>query len=111
MARKKRFPLFSLDRPLSQDYLRTYRMELAAVQGNILKVHGREATVSIFLTFRRGKIEAARRFIHAFARRVTSANEQERQVKEFKKNRRNRLFTTNQPRGRSRRRRKCRDPL
>jgi Dyp-type peroxidase family len=93
MARRKTVPLFSLDRPLSEDDLRAYRMELAAMQGNILKVHGREATVSIFLTFRRGKIAAARRFIHTFARRVTSANEQERQVKAFKKSRKTRLFT------------------
>jgi Dyp-type peroxidase family len=93
MPRKKKVPLFSLDRPLSENDLRTYRIELAALQGNILKVHGREATVSMFLTFKRGTVAAARRFIHAFAKRVTSANEQERQVKAFKTSRKTSLFT------------------
>ena len=45
---EQKIPLYMLDRPLTSADLFTYCNELAALQGNILKSHGREATVSVF---------------------------------------------------------------
>src|SRR5262245_33240093 len=83
-------PLFSLNRPLREADWKTYDRELSDLQGNILKSHGREAALYVFLTFRRGnsKRDEARKFIREFAEHVTSAKEQKNQSEEF--NQRNR---------------------
>lgn len=62
---------------------------LANLQGNILKSHGRDRTVSMFLTFPEdaGKVKAVREWISSFAARyVTSAMRQHYETKEFKIN-------------------------
>src|SRR5262245_61271292 len=69
----KRTPLSSLEKPLTEADLGTYAKELKLLQGNILKSHGREAAVYIFLTFRKGTRNEVKKFIHEFADRVTSA--------------------------------------
>jgi deferrochelatase/peroxidase EfeB len=61
---------------------------LAHLQGNILKSHGRDHTVNLFLTFQAGKKEAVERWIGFFSRRyVTSALRQYHESLEFKTNR------------------------
>src|SRR5262245_24561369 len=80
----KRTPLFSLQRPLTDADLSTYAAELELLQGNILKSHGREAAVYVFLTFNEGKRKEAKAFIHEFADRVTSATLQNDQSRRFK---------------------------
>jgi len=77
-------PLFSLNTPLSEADLRTYDRELNLLQANILKSHGREAAVYIFLTFHESKRSEARKFVHSFADRVTSAAVQHEQTRQFR---------------------------
>ena len=55
MLSTNKVPLFLLGRPLGAADIRRYDRELAVLQGNILKSHGREATASVFLTFKPGK--------------------------------------------------------
>jgi Dyp-type peroxidase family len=83
MRPRRKIPLFALDRPLSEEDLRRYGAEMTVLQGNILKVHGRDMTASIFLTFKAGKPNEAGRFLRAFAERVTSAKEQAAQSKRY----------------------------
>jgi Dyp-type peroxidase family len=84
---QKTMPLFSLPTPLTESDLRTYDRELKLLQANILKSHGREAAVYIFLTFHEGKRNEARKFIHNFADRVTSAAVQNEQTRQFRERR------------------------
>src|SRR5579862_4439778 len=87
----RRTPLFDLEQPLTPADLKTYRAALRDLQGNILKSHGRDAAVHVFLTFQAGKQVAARRFLGTFAQRVTSAASHQRQ-KRFKGTRKSKLF-------------------
>jgi Dyp-type peroxidase family len=80
----KRPPLSSLQRPLTEADLNAYAEELKLLQGNILKSHGREAAVYVFLTFDEGKRKEAKKFIHEFADSVTSAAGQIDQSRRFK---------------------------
>ncbi len=60
---------------------------LAHLQGNILKSHGRNHTVDLFLTFRAGKQDEVKEWIGDFSRRyVTSAIRQLHESAEFKAN-------------------------
>jgi Dyp-type peroxidase family len=72
--------LFRLDRPLARNAFTTYRTELARLQGNILKPHGRDAEVHLFLTFKRRKQAEAKLFLRELARKITSAHEQRAQT-------------------------------
>jgi Dyp-type peroxidase family len=89
-----KIPLHKLDRPLSPADLHTYRRELRLLQANILKSHGREATASVFLTFKRGRVASARRFVRSFADKVTSAHQQEVQARRYQATRATELLTT-----------------
>jgi Dyp-type peroxidase family len=91
---EQKIPLYMLDRPLTSADLFTYCKELAALQGNILKSHGREATVSVFLTFKPGKVKEVKQLIHNLAKSVTSALKQEEQTAAFKYRRKSELLTT-----------------
>jgi Dyp-type peroxidase family len=84
MLSTNKVPLFMLDRPLGVADMRRYDKELRALQGNVLKSHGREATASVILSFKPGKVKAARTFIRNFAARVTSARVQYDQTQAFK---------------------------
>ena len=66
--------LFQLDRPLTTADWTTYETELLQLQANILKPHGRNAAVHLFLTFKRDKQNEARQFLRQTV--VTSAAEQ-----------------------------------
>jgi Dyp-type peroxidase family len=93
MSAKK--PLFQVDHPLTGvNVNRTYKTELSRLQGNILKSHGREAAVNLFLTFQPGKQAEAKHFLRKFAREVTSAVKQRAQTQRFKKTRKAELFAT-----------------
>lgn len=60
---------------------------LAHLQGNILRSHGRNHTVNLFLTFKPGHERAVTNWIGSFSRRfVTSALRQMRESEEFKAN-------------------------
>jgi Dyp-type peroxidase family len=73
-------PLFELDRPLTNRDLQTYAPELALLQGNILKAHGRDAASHVFLRFRPGHRDDARQFLATFSNRLTSAAMQMQQA-------------------------------
>jgi len=83
-------PLFQLTRPLTSADLVDYQAEFEKLQGNILKSHGREASASVFLTFKAGKATAVKRFLREL--NVTSAAEQQRQILRFKQDGKSELF-------------------
>ncbi|MCU0355240.1 MAG: Dyp-type peroxidase [Cytophagales bacterium] len=60
---------------------------LSRLQGNILKGHGRESTMSIFIWFRGGRVEKARAWLREFAAtKVTCMKKQLRETEVFKRN-------------------------
>lgn len=94
MAKKK--PLFDVDHPLTATDLKTYRGEISRMQGNILKSHGRDAAVTVFLTFRKGKGSEVKEFLRTFAKDITSAADQQAQTERHKENKKRKpeLFVT-----------------
>jgi Dyp-type peroxidase family len=86
--------LYQLDRPLSKADRATYGAELAQLQGNILKSHGRAAAAHIFLTFRQDKQQESKRILSCLTRKyVTSAAEQQEQSQGYRDNNQSQLFT------------------
>ena len=83
MTRKA--PLYRLDRQLTEEDFQTYRTALSCLQGNILKSHGRKATINVFLTFKPDKQVEVKRFLVEFSQKVTSAFEQEQQTQRRRK--------------------------
>jgi Dyp-type peroxidase family len=77
--------LFQLDRPLTSADLKTYKTDLALLQGNILRSHGRGVAVHIFLTFQPRKQAEAKQFLRKFANQVTSTVNQLAQARRFRK--------------------------
>jgi len=73
MTRKA--PLYELNRQLTEEDFQTYRAALSCLQGNILKSHGREATINVFLTFKPDKQLEVKQFLAEFSQKVTSAFE------------------------------------
>ncbi len=59
---------------------------LANLQGNILKGHGRDNTVHLFLRFKVGSEAAVKEWIAKFSAHITSCKEQLRQRELFKRN-------------------------
>src|SRR5581483_9882389 len=82
-----------LSSPLARNASTRYRAELSGLQGNILKGHGREAAIHVFLTFRPGKRKAAREFLRARADTLTSAAEQQAQTVRFRRCHKSELFS------------------
>jgi Dyp-type peroxidase family len=93
MSKRKPY-LFEIDRPLPRNAFTAHAKELKRLQGNILKGHGRDAEVHLFLTFKPGKQEEAKQFLSAFARKVTSAAKQREQTRRFRRSRKSELFAT-----------------
>jgi Dyp-type peroxidase family len=84
-------PLFRLSHPLSRPDLVTYKNALQNLQGNVLKSHGREAALHIFLTFQDYPPDRAKRFLSSLIPELTSAAEQRAQTLRNKHG--NELFT------------------
>jgi Dyp-type peroxidase family len=82
MARA-RIPLHLLTRPLTEADLKVFHRPLANLQGNILKGHGRDHTVHVFLEFRAGKRAAAKKWLAGFAAEVTSMTRQREEQQEY----------------------------
>ena len=72
--------LHELTVPISQDTLKTLqddpRKPLESLQGNILKGHGRDRSVHIFLRFKAGKMSDVQHSISRFSERITSTQRQ-----------------------------------
>lgn len=51
-----------------------YEELLLDLQGNILKGHGRDHTVHLFLQFKPGQVEPLKDWIREFAKNITSAS-------------------------------------
>jgi Dyp-type peroxidase family len=85
-------PLFELDRPLPRDVFAARGQELKRLQGNILKGHGRDAQVHLFLTFKPRRRDEAKQFLLEFATKVTSAAEQREQTRRFRRSHKSELF-------------------
>lgn len=86
--------LFQISEPLSAADLATYRSALSNLQGNILKSHGRDYALHIFVTFKPRQQVKARHFLSEFASRVVSAAAQQAQADEFKNTGKSELFAT-----------------
>ena len=87
-------PLFVLEEPLSPADLKTYKAALNDLQGNILKSHGRDAALHVFLTFKTRRQREARQFLGEFADKiVVSAIGQEDQKASHKRGK-SELFAT-----------------
>ena len=76
-------PLHQIKRPLSQVDLKAYRHVLENLQGNILKGHGRDNTIHVFVEFRAGKQAAARKWLAAMAGDLTSMTQQLEEAHEY----------------------------
>ena len=74
-------PLYELTRALSEADVQSYQSELANLQGNILKSHGRGAAVHLFLTFKPKKMPQVKQFLRHFG--PTSAIEQREQARRY----------------------------
>jgi Dyp-type peroxidase family len=71
--------LYQLDQPLSTSTLNAYANDLSSLQGNILKSHGRDVALHLFLTFRDDPVKA-KSFLSKLALKLTSAAEQRAQT-------------------------------
>lgn len=85
-------PSFRLNRPLSPGDLTTYKTALSRLQGNVLKSHGRDLAQHVFLTFREGSQDQAKRFLSSLVRTLTSERKQRAQTRKFKKTQQQELF-------------------
>lgn len=63
-----------------------YETLLEDLQGNILRGHGRDHSVHLFLRFKPNQVEAAKAWIQGFAASVTSARKQADEAAEFRRN-------------------------
>jgi deferrochelatase/peroxidase EfeB len=68
--------LHELTDPISKDSLEKLQRPLKSLQGNILRGHGRDRAVHIFLQFKEGKQTDVKRWIRRLAQRLTSAQQQ-----------------------------------
>jgi Dyp-type peroxidase family len=68
--------LHELKDPIPQDMLDGLREPLESLQGNILRGHGRDSSVHIFLKFKEGKQTEVKQWIKDLAERITSAQQQ-----------------------------------
>jgi Dyp-type peroxidase family len=72
--------LHELDEPISQELLKNLKNHvqkpLESLQGNILKGHGRDRSIHIFLKFKNGRGSEVKQWIKSFADRLTSAQQQ-----------------------------------
>ena len=82
---KLRTPLHLLPRPLSEGDCETYRPALADLQGNILKGHGRDNSVHVFLGFHAGKQGPVKRWLASLAAQVSSMARQREEQREYSK--------------------------
>jgi Dyp-type peroxidase family len=91
---KRKSHLFEIHNPLPRNAFTRHAEELERLQGNILKGHGRDAEVHLFLTFESGKQKEAKQFLAEFAPNVTSAAGQREQTLRFRRSRMSELFAT-----------------
>jgi Dyp-type peroxidase family len=76
-------PLYMLNTPISEQQLQELKPALASLQGNILRGHGRDRSVHIFLRFKAGQETAVKKWIRELAERVTSAQRQLDEAKQY----------------------------
>ncbi|MCC5669918.1 Dyp-type peroxidase [Nostoc sp. CHAB 5784] len=62
-----------------------YETLLSDLQGNILKGHGRDYAVHLFLQFKPGQTDALKEWIQNFANRVTSAQKQSNEAERYRR--------------------------
>ena len=68
--------LHELDKPIHEDQLKELREPLESLQGNILRGHGRDRSIHIFLSFNTGKRAKVKEWIKGLAACLTSAQRQ-----------------------------------
>jgi Dyp-type peroxidase family len=68
--------LHDLTDPLREDSLEKLQRPLKSLQGNILRGHGRDRAVHIFLQFKEDKRTEVKRWSRRLAKRITSAQQQ-----------------------------------
>src|SRR5918911_2004593 len=77
--------LHELSDPICQDDLRRLRKPLESLQGNILRLHGRDRSVHIFLRFVHGRRTDVKRWIMKLAERITSAQQQLDETEQYRR--------------------------
>src|SRR5215510_11977488 len=68
--------LYELDKPIQENQLKGLRGLLESLQGNILRGHGRDRSIHIFLSFNNGKRADVKEWIKRLTDRLTSAQQQ-----------------------------------
>lgn len=76
--------LHELTVPIPQNMLEDLRKPLESLQGNILRGHGRDHSVHIFLRFKKGKETDVKRWIRNLADRITSAQQQLDETEQYR---------------------------
>lgn len=77
--------LHELLAPIHQHALKDLRKPLESLQGNILRGHGRERSVHIFLRFHDGEQTPVKQWISVLASRITSAQQQLEEAEQYRR--------------------------
>jgi Dyp-type peroxidase family len=78
-------PLYMLNTPISEQQLQELAPALASLQGNILRGHGRDRSVHIFLHFKAGQETDVKKWIRELAEHVTSAQQQLAETEQYRR--------------------------
>lgn len=81
--------LYELAEPIQENQLTALRESLESLQGNILRGHGRDRSIHIFLSFNNGKTTntKVKEWIKGLAERLTSAQQQLPETKQYRDHR------------------------
>jgi Dyp-type peroxidase family len=76
--------LYELADPIQESQLKVLRESLESLQGNILRGHGRDRSIHIFLSFKNGQTTEVKEWIKGLAERLTSAQQQIAETEQYR---------------------------
>jgi Dyp-type peroxidase family len=76
--------LYELTKPIQKDQLKELQEPLEYLQGNILRAHGRDHAVHVFLHFKDNKQTEVKQWINELAEHITSAQQQLDEIEPYR---------------------------